>query len=332
LIAEAAGCNFASLQWWDRRASWACVRQAYKKNDIWRLHSDDLAPPSAKWRALADRLPAGQWALLDREREAQDPVGRPRVMLAIRQSIPSGADAFFMLNKSGLDIHSAASLSGLVQPMVRLLLPALEVVTQLRHSANRTRQAGRLLDSVRLPLLLLDASVRVLAGNRQGLSLIRRSIATPGHAYDFISGLPSEQFRLAVRRACGLAGSVAGGSFVRRRSDQAPDERLLILPASGIESGSADAAALLIVVRADDQCNPATLLLQQLFGFTPAESRLASLILQGYSPTEAAIQLRVRLATVRSQLSSLLRKAGASKQAELVRRLSPLMMLDMSNG
>ncbi len=87
-----------------------------------------------------------------------------------------------------------------------------------------------------------------------------------------------------------------------------------------------------MVVRANDQRHPGVLLLQQLFGFTPAESRLAGLILQGYAPAEAAARLRVGLATVRSQLSSLLRKAGASKQAELVRRLSPLMMLDTPKG
>ena len=117
-----------------------------------------------------------------------------------------------------------------------------------------------------------------------------------------------------------------------RCSRPTTDERLLILPAPANESGPASAAALLMVVRANDQHHPGVLLLQQLFGFTPAESHLAALILQGHSPAESAARLRVGLATVRSQLSSLLRKAGASKQAELVRRLSPLMMMDMSHG
>jgi DNA-binding CsgD family transcriptional regulator len=117
-----------------------------------------------------------------------------------------------------------------------------------------------------------------------------------------------------------------------RCSRPTTDERLLILPAPANESGPASAAALLMVVRANDQHHPGVLLLQQLFGFTPAESHLAALILQGHSPAESAARLRVGLATVRSQLSSLLRKAGASKQAELVRRLSPLTMMDMSHG
>lgn len=333
LIAESAGCDFASLHWWDRRAHWACVRQACKKNETWDLHSDDLAPPSAEWKALAGRLPVGQWALLDRERQAQDQAGRPRAMLAMRQPVRSGADAFFMLHMPGLNTDSAVRLAERVQPQIRLLQPALEALTQLRHHAHRTEQARRLLDNVRLPLLLLDASARVLAGNRQGLALFHRSVATTGRGDEFVGGLFSEDLRLAVRRACGQGALMTGCSFVQRRSNQAMEERLLILPAPSGAVGSAHAAALLIAVRVNDPCQPATLLLQQLFGFTPAESRLAGLILQGYSPTEAATRLRVGLPTVRSQLSSLLRKSGASKQAELVRRLSPLMMLlDTPNG
>jgi DNA-binding NarL/FixJ family response regulator len=54
------------------------------------------------------------------------------------------------------------------------------------------------------------------------------------------------------------------------------------------------------------------------------------LILDGQAPGDAASHLNVSVATVRTQLSAILKKTGARKQAELVRQLSPLMVLHRS--
>lgn len=66
---------------------------------------------------------------------------------------------------------------------------------------------------------------------------------------------------------------------------------------------------------------------RNIFGFTPAESRLATLLLNGNSVNEAADQLGVRTCTVREQLSSLFAKTGTSRQPELVSMLSRLELI-----
>jgi DNA-binding CsgD family transcriptional regulator len=57
------------------------------------------------------------------------------------------------------------------------------------------------------------------------------------------------------------------------------------------------------------------------FGFTPAEQRLASLLVAGKTLREAAVACGVKYSTVRSQLNSLFQKVGVQRQAELIDRL-----------
>lgn len=58
-----------------------------------------------------------------------------------------------------------------------------------------------------------------------------------------------------------------------------------------------------------------------VFGFTPAEQRLASLLVAGKTLREAAAACGVKYSTVRSQLNSLFQKVGVQRQAELIDRL-----------
>lgn len=71
--------------------------------------------------------------------------------------------------------------------------------------------------------------------------------------------------------------------------------------------------------------NPATL--QDLFGFTPAEGRLAVMLVNGKSVIECAEELGIRISTVREQLSNLFGKTRTSRQPELISMLSRLDLL-----
>ncbi len=63
-------------------------------------------------------------------------------------------------------------------------------------------------------------------------------------------------------------------------------------------------------------------------GLTPAETRVLVALCQGVPPTEAAVELGVGIATVRSQIGSIRQKTGAQSIRALVRQvavLPPLM-------
>lgn len=61
--------------------------------------------------------------------------------------------------------------------------------------------------------------------------------------------------------------------------------------------------------------------LEQLFGLSPAEAKLARLLADGLSMEETALQLGVSRNTVRSQLQAVFAKTGTNRQGDLVRLL-----------
>lgn len=63
-------------------------------------------------------------------------------------------------------------------------------------------------------------------------------------------------------------------------------------------------------------------LLQRFFGLSPAESRVATLLLSGHSVNDIASQLNRSRETVKSQLQSIYRKTNTSRQGELVALLA----------
>ena len=59
--------------------------------------------------------------------------------------------------------------------------------------------------------------------------------------------------------------------------------------------------------------------LQSLYGLTPAEAKLAALLAQGKSLTEAATELHVTQNTARTHLKHIFQKTGVNRQSELVK-------------
>ena len=84
-------------------------------------------------------------------------------------------------------------------------------------------------------------------------------------------------------------------------------------------------AKVLVIVHDTAQRRGADLdMLAALFGLTDAEARLASALSAGHSLESAAAMLGIRQATARTELKSVFRKAGVSRQQDLVRLLTSL--------
>jgi DNA-binding NarL/FixJ family response regulator len=62
--------------------------------------------------------------------------------------------------------------------------------------------------------------------------------------------------------------------------------------------------------------------LAELFGLSPAESRLAVALMGGKKLHDITIETGVGISTLRSQLSATLKKVGANRQVNLVRILA----------
>jgi DNA-binding CsgD family transcriptional regulator len=92
-----------------------------------------------------------------------------------------------------------------------------------------------------------------------------------------------------------------------------------------------DAALVLVLVDPEDCPQPSHTVLQQVFGITRSEARVANRLMCGESLQDIAGALGVSVGTVRSQIKALFAKTGTNRQAELVRLLTRLAMISEDN-
>jgi DNA-binding NarL/FixJ family response regulator len=97
---------------------------------------------------------------------------------------------------------------------------------------------------------------------------------------------------------------------------------ILTVAPLGVELAVYERPLAMILVADPDARTPSERDLTEFFGLSPAESRLTAALLAGKTMHEIAAQSGVQITTVRTQLSSVLRKVGVSRQAELIRILS----------
>jgi len=91
-----------------------------------------------------------------------------------------------------------------------------------------------------------------------------------------------------------------------------------IVPSDRSETAPEDAAAIVHVFDPDHDLEPLLAPVCRLYGLSPVESRLASLLARGAALAEAATQMRVQEQTARSYLKQVFLKTDTNRQAQLV--------------
>jgi DNA-binding CsgD family transcriptional regulator len=101
-----------------------------------------------------------------------------------------------------------------------------------------------------------------------------------------------------------------------------------VVPVEGDARELLEGAALVVILVDPDECpEPSSGLLQQVFGLTKGEARIASRIVCGETLQQIAGSSGVSVGTVRTQAKALFTKTGTHRQAELVRLLTRLAMI-----
>jgi DNA-binding CsgD family transcriptional regulator len=109
-----------------------------------------------------------------------------------------------------------------------------------------------------------------------------------------------------------------------RAADGQADRQLQIFMHSAPDAMGSTRLKLQLVLLLTDLAlvpRPAAEKLMRVFGFTPAEARLAEQLSQGHSLAEAAERLQVSLETARSQLKAVFARTETHRQADLLRLL-----------
>ena len=171
--------------------------------------------------------------------------------------------------------------------------------------------------------VVLDASGSALQVNPTALRLFQQETGSSSRPAGDLEWVHGAITRLLNRAETRLRMSEEAWITIPRE-----DRRDLVLHAVPLGNGADPGPhTVLILVDLDSTPLPRASVLQRMFALTPAEAKLAIEIASGQTPAEVAAENLVSMATVRSQLASVLAKTQTGRQAELVALLARVAIL-----
>jgi DNA-binding CsgD family transcriptional regulator len=208
------------------------------------------------------------------------------------------------------------------------VLPRLRTASRMASLTWRSEFAGQLtaFERTGCGALLLDLRARVLGMNAcvqlgDGLDISNSTLDAPRSG----DRLRLQKFLAAVMDGeASSTGSQTSTIALPRPSGLRPWLLDGIACTSALRSLHSEAVAMVLVTNLERPLHPATEVLHQLFGFTPAESRLARGLLSGESLKAAAARLSISEGHARQRLKSMFLKTATSRQSELILLLGRL--------
>ena len=215
--------------------------------------------------------------------------------------------------------------------LLTLLMPHLHNALRIRHALglaeNRARNAEAMLDSSTTASILLDGTGRIIHMNEAAQ---RIALASDGFGVRVDRIVPTDHSKRAefsaLVTACTAAelGEHSGGALALGRSVPKRPLQVLVTPVRLTEKYRASVRVLVLATDPDHAVNFTDAALRRVYDLTPAETEIANALLTGFSLEEIAQLRKVSIATVRSQMKSLMSKTDTQRQGDLIRLLSTL--------
>jgi len=209
------------------------------------------------------------------------------------------------------------------------LRTALYTRRMLLELESRVSDMETALNHLNAPLVLVDATAKVLFANRNARAILDCHVGLVSDGGSLKAQADTEE---AALRAT-LANAISA-----RKGEAAPDARPTMISRAGKRPLQIVAvpcwpetlttpqrtAAVVFITDPDQRPLARPEALRILFGLSRAETKLAMVLLDGKSLSEAADLNHVGRETVRSQLKSIFLKTGTRRQSELIRLLLKL--------
>ncbi len=226
----------------------------------------------------------------------------------------------------GFGSREAVTLQGLSE---HLRLAAHLMLKTLPH-AQKVHSGFSILDQISHAVIVTDCESRIHFANRIAGSFFRMADGLMTRNRKLVSMLNDKALSIQIRSAV-TEGRV--GALSIPRPSKKPSYNLIVSPlASTASPGNIHqrASALIQIANPDHQPVLMTDLLVSLYKLTPAETRLALRLFEGVTPAEYAEDAGISIATVRTQIRSVLDKTHTKRQAELIKLLALLPTVNAS--
>ncbi len=210
-----------------------------------------------------------------------------------------------------------AGLTELLQP----LRMAARVDNELRQAGWKASIASQALDQLASGMIIADDNRRVVETNRVAERILLRDDGLMIRGMRLKALRAADDAKLGSFLAPVAADTQVGASIRRMLTGRAGSRAAYALTISRIPKDLAPyARPLAMILLADPDAvvaEPQDLV--ELFGLSPAESRLAAALMRGKKVRDVSTDFGVQVTTLRTQLSSILKKLKAKTQADLIR-------------
>jgi DNA-binding CsgD family transcriptional regulator len=218
--------------------------------------------------------------------------------------------------------------------LVRRLMPhlqqAFQIHDRLEGMARQRSAAEDVIDRLPFGVVLVDAAARICLINQVAQQILARrdGLLLRHNSLVAIKASETNEIRALISRAIAASNGEGPGSrgplSVTRSSSKRPLQ-LLVVPirsrAANLMVGRSAPAAAIFLSDPERESVTADEILRQFYGFTLAESRLATELLRQHSVAEAAAILEISQNTARTHLKRLFEKTNTRRQSELLRLL-----------
>jgi len=293
------------------------------------------------YRPMHDAAPAGSWlrlsTLLPRSTLSKDEWYNDFVL---RCGVADVLGARLFKNSSHitiLGVHQEATQTPLAPERAPIFGELLEVLTnaarldfELRQIGWQSRVALRALDSLSSGVIVTESDGRIVKLNSAAESIVRRGdalIIRNGRLCSLRTFETEKLAKLIAAASPRAPVAPAAGRIPIGRCGEGPAYVLTVAPLGfDVICGASPLAMILIAdLRGRSLSETA---LAELFGLSPAESRLAGALMTGKRLNDIAACSGVKITTLRTQLRSILRKVGVDRQTQLVQVLSKVQAIE----
>jgi DNA-binding CsgD family transcriptional regulator len=234
---------------------------------------------------------------------------------------PTGLSAITMIREKEKGPCGESEL-GLLRTLMPHLRRAALLYSELTSlSTQRAAFLGHL-DRYPQAFLLVNSQRRVLVSNIPGRDIVALQDGLQVDAGELKTSFPEEdaQLRDAVREIASDGDPRVSRLSINRPSEGSPYRLLLVpVPRPGpAPFRIAQPAVAIVVVDASAAFCPEASALRELFSLTSAEITITSLLVQGRSTKEIAIDLGISFETVRSHVRRLFAKTATNRQGEFI--------------